>query len=315
MNEIKLLKPHKLSIGDIIGIISPAGRVWDVSKFENVKAYFEKKGYKVIISDHAKDRENYLAGNDEDRLNDFHDFFKNDEVKAILCSRGGFGAMRILEKIDYDLIGQNPKIFVGYSDITALHTSIYKNTGLVTFHGPLAVSDFGGEELDDFTQENFFNILTEKTEIPYVFQNSFEYFCLKSGSTQAKLTGGNLSVLCALLGTKYFPDLQGKILLLEDVAEPIYKIDRLLTQLELSGIFNIISGLLVGKFTNMGEEQENLEKQAMELIFQKTKDYNIPIGYGFPACHHKTKATLPLEVNYCFDSSNGELKLTENYFS
>ncbi|MFA6989241.1 MAG: LD-carboxypeptidase [Candidatus Gastranaerophilaceae bacterium] len=332
MNEIKLLKPEKLLKGDTIGIISPAGSVQDVSKFKNVQIYFEEKGYKVLVSKHAKEQEGYLAGSDENRLKDLHAFFKNDKVKAILCSRGGYGTMRLLEKIDYDIIAQNPKIFMGYSDITALHCSIYKKTGLVTFHGPLALSDFG-EEINNFTEKNFFKILTEKIEIPYTFQNPFEYECLKKGSTEAKLTGGNLSVLCALLGTKYFPDLKGKILLLEDIGEPLYKIDRLLTQLELSGVLNIISGLLFGKFTNIGQQccsenlnycakdkfnksnqEENPEKQAIELLFQKTKNYNIPIGYGFPASHHKIKTILPLEVNYCFNSSKGELKLTENYF-
>ena len=165
------IKPEKLKKGDTIGIISPAGAVKEKKLFNNAVKYFENKGYKGKIAPHTLDMKAYLAGEDKNRLADLENFFKDDEIKAILCSRGGYGVFRILDRINFDLIKENPKIFVGYSDITAILCNFTEKSGMVTFHGPLFASDFGKDIIDEYTEYNFWKILTKNTEIPYEFPN------------------------------------------------------------------------------------------------------------------------------------------------
>ena len=289
-------KPEKLNKGDTIGIISPAGAVKETELFNNAVKYFELKGFKVKTAPHALDKKDYLAGNDTDRLNDLVNFFNDPEIKAIFCSRGGYGAFRILDKIP----AFPPKIFVGYSDITAF----LNNFNFITFHGPLAVSDFGKENVNAYTEDIFWKILTNGVELPYSFKNPYEYHCIKPGTAERVLIGGNLSIICGLLGTPYSLDFNNKILLVEDVCEPLYKIDRMLAQLRLAGVFNKVAGVLFAEFTDVN---------ALELITEYCKDLNIPVGYGFPAGHSEQKATLPLGVKYLFDASKGILQITENY--
>jgi len=318
--------PEKLKKGDTIGIISPAGAVKEENLWESTIKYFENKDYKVKIAPHSCDKNAYLAGKDEDRLSDLINFFTDKEIKAILCSRGGYGTFRLLEKIDWEIIRNNPKIFVGYSDITALLNNFVEKSGIVSFHGPLALSDFGVKEKNKYTEENFWNILEGKVKIPYSFENPIKYECIIAGKTQGVLMGGNLVVLCGLLGTPYFPDLTGKILLLEDIGEPLYKIDRMLMQLKLAGVFKKVSGILFGEFTAIAES-DTLSFSASEasvricqnkltpanIIKELTDGLNIPVGYGFTASHSTQKATLPLGVKYNFDSADFKLEIIEDY--
>jgi len=307
--------PQKLHKGDTIGIISPAGAVKDEILWEPTIQYFENKGYKVKISPHAGDKNTYLAGKDEDRLSDLINFFKDDEVKAIICSRGGYGAFRLLEGIDWEIIRKNPKIFVGYSDITALLNNFTEKSGLVCFHGPLALSDFGKKEINSYTEENFWKILEGNIEIPYKFENPLDYKCIISGKTRGELMGGNLAILCGLMGTPYFPNLQGKILLLEDIGEPLYKIDRMLMQLKLAGVFKKVAGILLGEFTSIvdADTTETNKLTPVDIIKELTEGLNIPVGYGFTSSHADQKATLPLGVKYNFDSCNFKLEIIEEY--
>lgn len=308
------LLPTKLKCGDTIGIISPAGAVKDEKALFKAVKYFENKGYKVKLAPNTLNKNSYLAGHDEDRLSDLMGFFTDNEVKAIMCSRGGYGTFRLLEGIDWNTIEKNPKIFIGYSDITALLNNFVEKSDLVCFHGPLAASDFGTEEINTYTEENFWKILEGKPTHPYSFKNPVSYECIISGQAQGALLGGNLAILCGLSGTGYFPNLEGKILLLEDIGEPLYKIDRMLMQLKLSGVFNNVSGILFAEFTSMNEqEHENNRESAINLIKELTKDLNIPVGYGFAASHSCAKATLPFGVKYNFDSENFKLEIIENY--
>lgn len=317
LEKLMPILPQKLKKGDTIGIISPAGAVKDEKSWDFAKKYFENKGYKVKIAFHADNKNSYLAGKDADRLSDLINFFKDDEIKAIICSRGGYGTFRLLEKIDWEIIKNNPKIFVGYSDITALLNNFVEKSGIVAFHGPLALSDFGVEEINKYTEENFQKIIEGKAEIPYKFENKLNYECIIAGKTQGELLGGNLTILCGLLGTPYFPELQGKILLLEDIGEPLYKIDRMLMQLKLAGIFEKVSGILFAEFTSIIEaETAGVNKLTpVDIIKELTKGLNIPIGYGFNASHGKQKATLPLGVKYSFDSCDFKLEIIENYLT
>ncbi len=290
-------KPEKLNTGDTIGIISPAGAVKEPGQLNNAVKYLEAWGFKVKTAPHALDKKDYLAGNDTDRLDDLVNLFHDPEVKAILCSRGGYGTMRLLGKIP----GLPPKILVGYSDITAL----LNNLDFVTFHGPLVVPDFGENSVDPYTGEIFLKILTGNIELPYSYPNPCGYHCIKPGRATGALVGGNLSIICALLGTPYAPGFSGKILLLEDIGEPLYKIDRMLAQLRLAGVFDRLAGVLFAGFTGVN---------ALELVAEYCKDLNIPAGYGFPAGHGDMKATLPLGVRYLFDSGDFNLQVDEAYY-
>ena len=311
MSKLEILKPKQLQKGDTIAIISPSGSIPYPEKFERAKKHFEAEGYKVLIYPHARNKAGYLAGSDEERLSDLMEAFSNLDVTMILTSRGGYGATRYLDQINYDIICSNPKIFVGYSDITALHSAIFKNTGLVTFHGPFALQDFGGETVDEYTEKSFWNTISGNKEI----ENVFDYTPIYGGKTTGQLVGGNLTVLTCLIGTEFLPDFKGKILFLEDVQEPLYKLDRMLTQLRLSGVFDEIGGLLIGKFSDIGENQAEQEKLAIDLVKDLTQSLNIPVGYGFSASHLTQKATLPLNVEYEFNASSGELIVLEDFLS
>lgn len=300
------IRPSKLNKGDTIGIISPAGVVRDENLWNNAIEYIKSKGFNIKVSPNAKRQNDYLAGDDHQRLNDLMDFFKDEEINAIICSRGGYGSMRILNDIDYNVIKNNPKIFIGYSDITALHCAFNKKANLTTFHGPLFISDFAKNQINEYTEKTLFEILTNPYSHNYT--NPHEYQCINEGQTEAELIGGNLAVITSLLGTKYFPDLENKILFLEDIAEPVYKIDRMLTQLKLSGNLDKISGLLFGEFTEITEPKEEI----INLIKKETQNLKIPIGFGFPCGHGSSKATLPLGVKYYFNSADFKLEIIED---
>ena len=304
LNKMEKLKPKALQKGDTIAIISPSGYVSYAEKFEKAKEYFENKGFNVKIFPNAKNKKSYLAGTDEERLFDLEAAFLDPDVKMIMTSRGGCGAARILDKIDYKIIKNNPKIFCGYSDITAFHSAIYKKTGLVTFHAPFALADFGGENVDKYTEECFWETILNNKKTPV--KNAFEYTCIKEGKITGELTGGNLCVLTSILGSGFEPDFKNKILYIEDVNEPLYKIDRMLSQLRLNGVFKKIKGLLVGKFSC---EEEGFDKKVKNLL----KEYDIPMGYGFSATHETQKATLPLNISYEVDFSAGKIKPAEEY--
>lgn len=300
---MKTIFPDNLKKGDTIGFVTPAGPIKNHIALENAVKFFEKNGYNVELATHLKDSNGYLSSTDDFRADDLNKFFLDKEIKAIICVRGGYGCVRILDKINYDAIKNNPKIFVGCSDITALLSNINKETGLVTFHGPMTDGDWGAEEIDSFTFDNFFNFIEGDFSKIYEFKNNLKYKCIKTGITEGKLIGGNLCVLCSLFGTKFQSDFKDKILFIEDVNEPMYKIDRMLQQLKYAGIFGQIKGLLAAEFTGI-EDTNGLE----ELISEITGEYNIPVGYGFSASHSRSKTTLPIGAKVEFDSKNGTLK-------
>ncbi|MCR4880770.1 MAG: LD-carboxypeptidase [bacterium] len=298
------LKPKALQKGDTIAIIAPSGHVSYQEKFETAQKYFENLGYEVKIFPNAKNKNGYLAGTDEERIFDLEAAFCDKNVKLIMTARGGYGAARILDKIDYKIIKNNPKIFCGYSDITAFHSAIYKKTGLVTFHAPFALADFGSETVDEYTERNFWKRIT-KNDLSEV-ENAFAYTCVNGGKVSGELVGGNLCVLTSILGSGFEPDFKNKILYIEDVNEPLYKIDRMLAQLRLNGIFKEIKGLLVGIFSS---DEEDFDKKVIELL----KELETPCGYGFSASHETPKATLPLNIKYEADFKTGKIKLLEDY--
>lgn len=289
-----------LKKGDTIAIISPAGPIRDAKALNKAVLYLESNGYKVKVSSNALLQEDYLAGDDDFRFKDLLEAFENPEIIAILCSRGGYGCARLLDKIDYDLISKNPKIFLGHSDITAF----LNNFPIPTFHAPMALGDFGVDEVDAITEKSFFEVL-EGLKAPYIYKAKNSFKVINQGKANGKLIGGNLSILTSLLGTKYAPDFKGKILLLEDLNEPLYKIDRMLTQLKFADVFENILGLVIADFGETVVSQEFLRSFVPEK----------PAFIGFYASHSTSKYTLPLGVEYDLDAGKGNLTLVDDIFA
>ena len=215
---MKLVKPKKLNKNDVIGIISPASSPSELEKIEQGTKYLEKLGYRVEVGKHVGKNHGYLAGTDEERLEDLHAMFKNKAVKAIINVRGGYGSGRLLDKINYNLIKRNPKIFVGYSDITALQMAFLRKVGLVTFAGPMVAVDFSAKKVDPFTEEVFWKTITSTKKIGKITNPQNEkFYHLTKGRGEGKLVGGNLALLTSIMGTVYQPDFTNSILLLEDI--------------------------------------------------------------------------------------------------
>ena len=286
---MNLIKPKSLKPGDTICIIAPSGSI-DTEKILNGKKYFETKGYNVKLGKNINSKYTYCAGSDEERLEDLHDAFADNETNAIICARGGYGALRLIDKIDYSLIKNNPKIFCGYSDITILNTMILKNSGLITFSGAMVQGDFGQDTINNFTENEFFETLENR-------KNKISAFNYESytNNTEAEgiLLGGNLSTFASLCGTEFLPD-EKFIFFAEDLNEPVYKIDRYFTQLlNVNKFKEGISALVLGDFTGIEDEYQ---KDLRCLLTQIGNELNIPVVKTFPFSHSKEKTTAPIGV-------------------
>lgn len=310
-----MIKPAALKQGDTIGIIAPSGAIKDHGMLKRAVSNIEKRGYKVKLGAHVKDKHWYLAGKDQDRLDDLMTFFSDPEIDAIFCARGGYGCVRLLDKIDYTIIKQNPKIFMGFSDITALHLSFYKFSDLITFHGPLAVFDLGNEKLIDYTVNNMWNYLEGNINFPLAVENVLETVTINKGIVKGQLIGGNLALLSTLHGSKYFPDLNNKILFIEDISEYMYRLDRYLMQLKISGVFETVNGIIFGEFTDIVKtDDEVINKLTMpEVIKDILGDIKTPAICGFSCGHSRNKATLPVGAECELDANSNILTIVEPF--
>lgn len=306
---MNLIKPKKLQKGDKIGLLSVSGKVEDIESLERAKLFFEEEGYEVQLSDTCFKSFRYMAGDDSERANALNTMFLDKSIKAIVTARGGYGAIRILDKIDYNAIKMNPKIFVGYSDISALLLMIYKKTGLITFHGAMGVSDFGKQEVSDFTKESFFNMLSDDFSdedfmaLPY-------YKTYKNGVCDGILWGGNLATVNSLLGQDFIPD-EKFIFFIEDLNEPVYKIDKMITQLlNVPNFRKNVSGIAFGEFIDVDN------KDYLDELFQEvSNELNVPSCGGFKISHSKDKITFPVGAKAMLSAGKGVLKLLENPFA
>ncbi len=310
---MKLLKPKKLSSNDVIGIVCPASLPKDLTKIEKSVNYFEKLGYRVEVGKNGGKERGYLAGTDEERLEDLNYMFKNKDIAAIFCARGGYGSGRLLDSIDFNVIKKNPKIFVGYSDITALNLAIYRKTGLVTFAGPMAAVDFS-DEISEFTEENFWQIITSSKKIGKIQNpNNEKFYSLNKKSGEGRLFAANLTVLCSLLGTDYLPVLKDSILLLEDINEPPYKIDRMFNQLKLAKIIKNLNGVLFGRFVDCYESDKTKVTLSLnEVIVDYFNDLKIPVMYNIKHGHISDNITFPIGLKTKINASRGIIQILEN---
>lgn len=310
---MKVVKPAKLSKGDVIGLISPASSPDDVTRIERAAKYFESAGYRVKPGKHLGKYHGYLAGTDEERLEDLHDMFGDKNVKAVICLRGGYGSPRLLGKISYKIISKNPKIFVGYSDITSLQMAFLARCGLVTFAGPMAAVDFHSS-VEKYTEEIFWRMVTSD-KAPGDFTPDVERETIFHGDkdTEGRIIGGNLALFCASAGTPYLPSLKNKIVLTEDIGEPPYRIDRLLNQLMLLKGWDRVNGLIAGVFSDSEEPDKEKRTLTAEEVFT---DYfgrlNVPYVTNFPHGHIKRNHTIPFGVNVKISPKKKRIRFLES---
>ena len=293
------IKPPRLVKGDVIGIISPAGPVDKLDLQPGLKV-LESAGFKVGLGSHVYDKRGYLAGDDSDRLDEIHAMFHDKDIKAIFCARGGYGSMRLLENIRYDLIRGNPKVLVGYSDITALLMALYSMTGLVSIHGAV-VKEFSAEG-----EENWESLLRLLSSNRPRSLNLALGSGLVPGKATGILLGGNLSLICHLVGTPFLPPLDGCILFLEEKGEPLYRVDRMLTHLKLSGRLKGIAGIVIGHFEGCNEVAA-LEK----LFLDRLSDLEVPLATGLPVGHGRENRPVPLGVEAELDVDQMTLSVIE----
>jgi muramoyltetrapeptide carboxypeptidase len=278
--------PPLLHTGARVGLVAPAGRLRGPEDVDKAIASVRRMSCEPVVGDHVLDQLGYLAGTDADRLADFNRFAGDDAIDAVWCIRGGFGAMRLLDGIDYDAWKRRPKTLIGYSDITALHAAIGARAGLVTFHGPTA-----REEGSEFSTESLGRAVVRGVDSCGVAAAGCT---LVGGTARGRLAGGNLALLCALSGTPYAPSLEGAILVLEDVSEQVYRIDRMLTHLRLTGALARVAGIAFGQFTDIPADAGN-ERRSLETVLREVAEsLRVPCIAGIPMGHVREQWTIPL---------------------
>jgi muramoyltetrapeptide carboxypeptidase len=286
-------------------LIAPAGpAALDTGK---AAQWMQARGYRLQIFPGVEQKDGYLAGSDEVRLNDLHAAFADSSIDAILCLRGGYGSPRFLDRIDFELLRCNPKPFVGYSDITALHLAISRYAGFVTFHGPMLNADLlGGKQQP--TESSLLSMLRGELQAGSVLSHPRAYplITIVPGIARGRLLGGNLSMIAATLGTPYEIDAEGIVLFIEDINEPLYRIDRLLTHLRLAGKLSKLCGVLVGDIAGVDE-------QALAALLRQTfEPLQIPVLAGWRSGHCDPNLTLPMGAMVRLDAGEKQLVLEQD---
>jgi len=289
-----MIKAKSLRKGDCIGIISPS--YWTSKKtLLKTMSFFERQGYTLKIGNSNSLRWGPFAGKPEQRAEDINSMFKDPDIKAIICARGGYGANRVLDLLDYKLIKKNPKIFIGFSDITAYLTSITQKTGLVTFHGPMLVSF--KERLTKYNLANMLKVLSRDEKIKIRYPNKLKPRILRSGNAKGKLWGGNMTLLINRFGTNDYLNTDNAILFLEDIDEYLYAFERMLVQMRNAGMFDKVKGLIFGELKEMKDQEIPFERDTDQIIMDICGDLEIPIITNFPCGHGIYQATIPLSIN------------------
>ena len=293
------LIPARLMPGDTVGIVAPAGP-FDPEKFMKGKAVLESMGFQTFFDESIFHKYGFLAGTDIQRADQVNRLFADPDVQAVVCARGGYGSMRILPFLDFETIQENPKIFIGYSDISALLSVLHDRCGLVTFHGPVVTT------LANASQETIAAMRTVLTSNTILELKPEKGIVIKPGAALGTVAGGNLTTLCHLVGTPYTPSFNGKILLLEDLGEAPYRIDRMLTQMELAGCFEGLKGLVLGSFEECGQPDE-----IFRIVQEIFRDVDIPILSGFEIGHRGINITIPIGLGATLDADRQVLAFHE----
>ena len=301
----------KISKGSTIGVLSPA-YIPMKERVVNGVRYLEEMGYKVKLSNNINQKYGYFAGTDKERVDDIHQLFADNEISALLAARGGWGTLRFLDKLDFDLIKNNPKPFIGYSDITTLQLAIWTKTGMGSISGPMCAVEMG-KGIHEFTEKHFWNYLNNNESDYNINLTETKSKILCEGIAKGILLGGCLSLVSFIMGTPYCPDFNNAILFLEDVGEKPYKIDRYFAHLKQTGVFDKISGLILGDFLDCEDEDDESAFSIQSIIEEYFSDASYPVIQNFPYGHGDVKISMPIGANAILDTKKQKL-VFENLF-
>lgn len=310
------IRPRHLEPGSTLGVIAPASAPPDPKAVDRAIAALEKLKFKVKLAKNVHKRHGFLAGTDRERAADLMQMFTDRKVDGIICVRGGYGTARLLPRLDYSVIKRHAKVFIGYSDLTSLHCAFLRKSNLICFHGPMLNSDFAHEDMPVFTTQSFLRTLA-RPEAPGDIMAGYEGHVktLRRGVANGPLLGGNLSLLCASLGTPWQPVFRRRILFFEDVDEVPYRFDRMLTHLLNAGLLQQVAGIAIGSNKNCFDPKAKTAKeyrQTLEDVFrERLLPLRVPVAMDFPFGHVPLNATLPLGAQATLDATNGRLLVTE----
>ncbi len=298
-------KPRRLRVGDKIGLIAPGSPVAP-ERIDQAIDTVTSWGFEPILGKYVREQHGYLAGTDAQRLYDFHAMFADEQVAGIWCLRGGYGCSRLLPLIDYHLIAQHPKVFAGYSDITALHLALYVETGLVSFHGPVAVS-----KPTDYSTHWWRQMVMHDDLHQIDLSPLHQSVVLRAGKARGRLLGGNLSLMAALAGTRWSPSYEAAVVYIEDVGEKPYRVDRLLTQLMQATDLRRAAAIVLGIFIDCEAGEGDLSLSLADTLQQQFASFRVPVLSGFSIGHIDEQCTLPVGIMAELDTERATLTLQE----
>lgn len=313
MTNVTLLKPRALKRGDKVGLVSPASRPDGPAVIAQAQKVMEWMGFKPVLGEHALHMQGFLAGSDAERLSDLMGFFKDDSIKGIFCLSGGYGSLRLLDRIDYNVITEHPKVLVGADDNTALLLAVNKCSNLVVFHGP---------NLDQLNSPASFEdlqlVVSQKKPLKplnvrigkIAFGGS--HYAPYAGTVTGRLLGGNLTALCSLMGTPFEPDFESSILFLEDKNERNDMLDRWFSTLYVSGDLHKVEGVALGDFVNCGRKGSSNMLSIEDLFGDRLKEMEKPSCFGFPFGQGDDSYTIPIGVHASLDTNKGQLTFLDS---
>jgi muramoyltetrapeptide carboxypeptidase len=290
-----------LESGSRVALVAPAGPLQKTEELPRAQENARALGWEPVLAPHATERTGYLAGNDRDRLNDINSALRDPSIDGLWCLRGGYGMMRILPGIDYDALSRSPKAIIGYSDITALHAAVQRKCRLITYHGPTAREPFS-----DFSRDSFERAVVMQTDPCGTAPNAR---VINPGTAEGRLVGGNLAVLASLCGTPFMPDLTDGIVILEDINEPVYRIDRMLQQLKLSGVLDACNAIVFGECVKCPEDASG-GRGFDDVLGEVARALGVPCLAGIPVGHIDKQWTLPLGAMATIDTRTRTLTVT-----
>lgn len=316
MGSKPLVRPPRLAHGSRIALVAPAGPLLEQDDITRAEALCRALDYEPVLGAHARGHYGYFSGTDDERLADLNAAFRDPAIDAVWCLRGGYGVTRILDGVDFEALARRPRPVVGYSDITALLAGVVRRAGLVAFHAPTARA-----EMSAYTRRHFTKVLSapnpggplEPLPVPtdVLIPRTDRIVTLHGGRAEGPLAGGNLTLLQCLIGTPYFPDLDGAVLFLEDVNEDLYRIDRMLAHLRAVGALARLRGVLVGRFTGLKRHIDDGSLGVDQVLAYYFGPLGVPVLYGVPIGHIVEQWTLPLGVRARMDADAGTVELLE----
>jgi len=316
MGSKPLVRPPRLRRGSRIALVAPAGPLLERDDITRAVLLCRALDYEAVPGPHVAGHYGYFSGTDEERLADLNGAFRDPSIDAVWCIRGGYGVTRILDGIDFEALARHPRPVIGYSDITALLAGVGRRAGMVAFHAPTARA-----EMPLFSRLHFAQVLTgsgpagalQPLPVPpdILVPQENRVVTIRGGIAEGPLAGGNLSLLQCLVGTPWFPDLDGALLFLEDVNEDLYRIDRMLSHLRLAGALAELRGVLVGRFTNLKRHMNDGALGLDEVLSHQLGTLGVPVAYGLPIGHIDAQWTLPIGVRARFDADTGGVDLLE----